>query len=728
MTPVEIDQRVFRPLLRRAVLLPVLALVALCAVLLWQMVRMERVDLWVNHCDEVIAVAQQEELLLLNRESSTRGYAMTGSDIYLDPDALGRDRAQKIFGTLKRLSTDDSQQTARLREIEGLIQQWEQVREQIQTTRASTGTPPDLSMMAFGKQLIDQVQNAFAEFVVVENMLKLEREQSAREVRHVTLFIAFSVTLIIAAVLAYSSRKQLHVLSQNYDEALGTAYQKSQDLLLLNERFTTTLRSIGDGVIATDDRGCVMFMNAIAEQLTGWTSTEAVRRSSHEIFNIIDFETRTKVESPIEKALRVGEIQMLANDTVLIARDGREIHIEDSGAPIRNSAGRITGVVLVFRDVGERRAMEAARDSALKQLASILQATPDGVWQMDTQGRLLFVNAAGAEMLGFSAEELQGQLIHDLCHHTREDGTHADWKDCMMRQVGISGVPVYNVRDIFWRRDRTSFPVEYSCAPVSGGQGSNGVVVVFKDITAAQLTEQALLRSEKLAATGEMASAMAHEINNPLEGVTNVMYLLDNMLAEQPQAKEFLHLADQELRRISHIVQRTLGLYREAAQERDIKLAPLCREVSEIYQQSIQVKQLCFVSDCENDASVFGYTNEIRHTISNLLLNALEAAPLGGKVQLRIRCSSLHGVRGVCILIADNGPGIAAENLVRMYDAFFSTKGGSGSGMGLWIVRSVVERLSGNIAVRTNTGPSSYTVFRVFIPTGAERAAAASAS
>jgi PAS domain S-box-containing protein len=507
----------------------------------------------------------------------------------------------------------------------------------------------------------------------------------------------------------------LQQLSNSYGEALRTAHQKSQDLKLLSDRFHATLGSIGDGVLATDERGYIVFMNAIAEELCGWRMDDAVGRPAHEVFRIVNETTREAVTSPVETALRTGQISLLAQQTVLLAKDGREIPVEDSGAPIRNESGKIAGAVLVFRDVAERRAAERERDKALQDLSKILEATPDGVYELDEQGRVLFINKAGAATFGYTPEELIGQHIHDLTHHSHADGTLCPWQDCKIRKAILRGERMRNESDLFWRRDRTNFPVLFSAIPVAES-GSARMVVVFRDVTEERRKEEALLRSEKLAATGQLASNMAHEVNNPLEAVTNVVYLMQQMLADQPQIHSLLEMADTQLRRVVHIVQRTLGLYREGAQERHVSLAPLCREVTGLYGHMIEAKGLQFTCECDESVHVFGYANELLHTIANLTLNAVENLPVGGELRVRIRYGSHGGEQGAFITVADNGPGISSDDLEQIFEPFYSTKQGSGNGMGLWVVRSVVDRMGGEVQTRTRNGEGSYTVFRVFFP------------
>jgi len=172
------------------------------------------------------------------------------------------------------------------------------------------------------------------------------------------------------------------------------------------EWFSTTLKSIGDAVITTDTKGNVTMLNPVAESLTGWKQKEVTGKPLNEIFNIINENTREQVENPVEKVLREGKIVGLANHTFLIAKDGKEIPIDDSASPIRDSSGEIIGVVLVFHDIIERKQAEAELKQNEKKYRTLFENSPYGVFLVDNNAKYIEVNDAACEMTGYSKEEL----------------------------------------------------------------------------------------------------------------------------------------------------------------------------------------------------------------------------------------------------------------------------------------------------------------------------------
>ncbi|HKQ99547.1 MAG TPA: PAS domain S-box protein, partial [Pyrinomonadaceae bacterium] len=248
------------------------------------------------------------------------------------------------------------------------------------------------------------------------------------------------------------------------------------------------LRSIGDAVIATDAGGRVSFMNQIAQDLTGWTLKEAEGRELREVFQIINEETRQEVESPVAKVIREGMIVGIANHTLLVARDGREIPIDDSGAPIRDEAGRVTGVVLVFRDIAERRRAEDAH----QRLASIVESSEDAIIGKTLEGVITSWNAGAARLYGYSAEEVIGQHISILVPPDRPEEIPTILGK-LRRNERVEQLETSRVS-----KDGRLLDVSLSISPMKSSDGTViGAATIARDITERKRVQQALLESEE---------------------------------------------------------------------------------------------------------------------------------------------------------------------------------------------------------------------------------------
>jgi signal transduction histidine kinase len=235
-----------------------------------------------------------------------------------------------------------------------------------------------------------------------------------------------------------------------------------------------------------------------------------------------------------------------------------------------------------------------------------------------------------------------------------------------------------------------------------------------------KLAELALIQSEKLAATGRMAATMAHEINNPLESVTNLLYLAQKDAALSSKSRRYLQVADQELDRVAHLAKQTLGFYRDSSSASTFNISAAIDDVLALYARRISGRNIDVEKQMDANADVLGFAGEFRQVVSNLVVNAVDAmSDDGGRLLVRTRRVSAGrlGQSGVRIIIGDTGKGIPLENQKKIFEAFFTTKENVGTGLGLWLTRGIVEKHGGVIRVRSRNGPScAGTVFSVFWP------------
>ncbi len=282
---------------------------------------------------------------------------------------------------------------------------------------------------------------------------------------------------------------ELGEVARAFDGMAEALVQRETALRISEQRWATTLSSIGDAVIATDPTGRITFMNSVAEEMTGWTLEEASLMPVTEIFNIINEHTRKEVESPVAKVLREGMVVGLANHTILVRKDGTEVPIDDSGAPIKDKDGNTTGVVLVFRDITERKlAEEAARESQRQNefLANIiaLGSQPFGVGYPD--GSLGLVNKAFEQLTGYSVEELRSIDWATTL-------TPPEWVEIERRkleELHRTGQPVRYEKE-YLRKDGSRVPIELLVHLVADHDGQPQYYYSFiTDITERKRAEE----------------------------------------------------------------------------------------------------------------------------------------------------------------------------------------------------------------------------------------------
>jgi PAS domain S-box-containing protein len=235
------------------------------------------------------------------------------------------------------------------------------------------------------------------------------------------------------------------------------------------------------------------------------------------------------------------------------------------------------------------------------------------------------------------------------------------------------------------------------------------------DVTESRLAEQALRRTEKLAAAGRLAATVAHEVNNPLEALVNLVYLAQGVRDLPDEAAEHLRIADGELRRMAHIVRQTLGFYRETTVPREVDTVRLVAEVLDLYRSRANTRGLTLLLEASEPAlHVHANGGEIKQVVANLISNAIDATPPGGRIEASLRRAG----DGIEIAVADTGSGISEASRKHLFEPFFTTKSDVGTGLGLWVSKGIVEKHGGTIAV--DPAGAAGTVVRFSLPINTE--------
>jgi two-component system, cell cycle sensor histidine kinase and response regulator CckA len=359
------------------------------------------------------------------------------------------------------------------------------------------------------------------------------------------------------------------------------------------------------------------------------------------------------------------------------------------------------------------RAVEAS-EATLRQFVDY---TPTPVAMFDEHMRYIAVSHSWYHTYTIPEGSVIGR-----CHYDVVPDIPERWKEIHRRC--LRGIPASSEEDAFPRADGSVEYVRWQVQPWRRAGGEIGGIIMFAElITERKRQEQSLRHAEKLAAAGRLAATVAHEINNPLEAVTNLLYLAKS----QPESAErYLDMADRELRRVTHMAQQTLGFYRDTGEVAPVDVGQIASEVLQLYEVKLQEKSILPEARLEAGVQVLGLAGEIRQVISNLVMNGIDAAQVGGRLVLKVAAAkSWNGTRqpGVRIVVADSGCGIQHSDRKKIFDAFWTTKRNTGTGLGLWVTRSMVEKAGGTIRVRSSVTPNrSGSAFSVFLPANCERA------
>jgi PAS domain S-box-containing protein len=367
--------------------------------------------------------------------------------------------------------------------------------------------------------------------------------------------------------------------------------------------------------------------------------------------------------------------------------------------------GTSSGIRIALFEATERRLYERdlleARKSA-EQLADVVRRALDAIITLSPDGRIQAWNGGAEQTFGYSGGEVLGRSFTELLFPARihDDITAA------VRLLQTGSDVTREITGL--HKDNRELDLSMRLTP---HLEPPGILIAFsailRDVTERRTAEQALLQSEKLASVGRLASSIAHEINNPLEAVTNLLYLLGSAVTT-PETKGFVRLAQEELARVSQIVTHTLRFHKQSTARTDTSLNEVLRSVLALYRGRLQPSEIDVTLQA-TASHLYCYEGEIRQIFANLFSNAFDAMKSHrGRIHIRCRDATRFssGERGVRVSIADTGPGIHPSIRKRLFEPFVTTKGITGTGLGLWITRDLVEKNGGIIHLRTRTIPA----------------------
>ncbi|WP_254059650.1 PAS domain-containing sensor histidine kinase [Granulicella sp. L46] len=410
------------------------------------------------------------------------------------------------------------------------------------------------------------------------------------------------------------------------------------------------------------------------------------------------------------QAVRLGVFLLLSIMLCWIIRQSAQ---KRANQYIETSQRRLI-IAKAERELAEARAAisEALRNNAkhLGELAAIVDSSDDVILSKDLNGTITSWNAAATRVFGYSAEEMVGtSILRIIPEHLHSD------EQAIIENIR-NGRRMDHFETMRLTKDGTILDVSLTISPIRDDQGKIiGASKILRDISNRKRMEQSLLQAEKIAATGRMAATIAHEINNPLEAVINLLYLLRPMITD-PDGINYLSSAENELGRVSHIAKQTLGYYREHAAAVSASLAEIVSQAVTIYEPRCRAVGVEIKMSLNSTQKVVMRRGEMMQVISNLITNSIYAMPVGGVLSISVDPET-SPANGVVFTIRDTGVGIGADDLPKVFDAFFTTRRSVGTGIGLYIAKQFIEGHGGQIELESNDAVDNHgTTVRVFLP------------
>jgi PAS domain S-box-containing protein len=647
---------------------------------------------------------------LKDAETGQRGYLLTGEEDYLRPYTNVRPRIQTELDILRQLALTGDFPKDSVDRIVTLTQQKLAEVDQTVQLRRDKGLEPALVIINNnrGLRLMEEIRDQIGRLRIDGQTTFKEASRRANRADQVRTWTFIGVALLNLAFLGWAFRKISREMALR--EAAVLENRREREFLAI------TLASIGDAVMVTNAEGRITFLNAEAEKLTGWKNSEARDQPLPNVFHIINEETRQPVDNPVDKVLRLGVVVGLANHTLLVSRNGAEIPIDDSAAPIRQPDGSFHGVVVIFRDCTIQRSAE--ENSA--RLAAIVTSSEDAIISKNLDGFIQSWNIAAERLFGYKPEEIIGRSIMTLVPADRHQ------EEAFILGRIRQGQKVERLETVRVTKDGRHIPVSLSISPVKDSKGRIiGASKILHDVTEIVAAREALsqarkelesLVGERTAKLQEMVDelqhvsyAITHDMRAPLRAMSAFAGLVSEKLAASADAETHeycrrIQLAAGRLDKlIQDALQYTKAVLREMPPE-PVDLSKLLPSLIETYPNLQPDKADIYIEG--QLPVVMGNDALLTQCFSNLLGNAVKFVARGTRPRVHIRSETTGAMARICV--QDNGIGIpqhAHERLFKMFQRL--TIGYEGTGIGLAIVRKFVERMGGRVGAESEAGIGS---------------------
>jgi PAS domain S-box-containing protein len=479
----------------------------------------------------------------------------------------------------------------------------------------------------------------------------------------------------------------------------------------------TIMQVLPVGVAVSQDPACnAVTGNAALAQMLGVGPGEAFSPSGDDLrdhsFRMYQEGRELALnEFPLHRSALSGQ-QLGSMELEIRHKSGSTTHLLASASPLHDPAGAVRGAVGAFFDVTGRKQME----DLLRERADLLELATEAIIVRDLNGLLLFWNSGAEALYGWQRDEVLGKSIHEILK------TRFPVEDVEI-ELALATTGSWEGNLTQTTQDGRELVVASRLALKAQG---NAILEINRDITSQLQAEEALRKAERLAAMGRVAGIIAHEINNPLEAISNTFFLLRDHPSLDDEARHYAQMGEEEMLRLSHITRQTLGFYRESKHPVEVSIAQLLDDILELQLRRLEFNKIAVLKRYRSQGIVLGFPVELKQVFLNLIGNAMQAMPEGGKLRLHVFTSARRDNRraGTWISVCDTGVGIDAEHARHLFEPFFTTKSAKGTGLGLWISKGIIQKYGGTISFRSlrNTG-RNITCFQIFLPHAALGAA-----
>ncbi len=657
----------------------------------------------------------QVQIAQTERETGLRGFMLTGNDAFLEPYTTGSQQLTGEVAALRQNLVTSPAQIDLLNQMQVLEQEWTAFAEQAITTRRNEGDYIGLVNSGYGKERMDAMRGLLNQMYDNERAVLEERRVQVNESTIRFIVASLIATVVLGLVLGAFVLRQMRRVSSFYQRATADATNQRDWL-------QGVLRSIGDGVMVTDRNGKVVFINGVAEQLTGLKNDDVYQHDVDSVFQLYSTDGTTRIENPVMRVLNNGEGGTILPGTMLRRNDGSMTPIDDSIAPILRKTGEVNGSVVVFRDIVARQHMEQQLRDSEARFRQVTEAMPQMVWVTRADGYHEYFNQRWYEYTGTTLEQVRGEGWSSFLHPDDHHRTLQVWQHSL-----DTGEP-YSIENRF--REYATGEYRWFLGRALPTRDANGTVTSWfgtctdihdqreaSELLAEQntrleiATEQLEARNKEL---DQFAYVTSHDLKAPLRGIANLSQWIEEDLGDHatPDIRKQMNLMRGRVHRMEGLIDGLLqysrvGRVKQQFAQTDVRA--LLRDVIDFISPPAGMR----ITVDADMPTLLTDKLMLRQVFQNLIQNAIKhhTDAEHGTITIHVEEEKHFYVFSV----ADDGPGIAAQYHERIFGIFQTLAPRDkveGSGLGLSLVKKMVETQGGKIWLESEEGRGATFFFR----------------